>query len=206
MPAGSIRPAAAALGGGDIITVRLILVAPAPGAALRETRIDDDAPLDERGLRQARAAASTFPAARRQLCAPSVRCRQTAEALGLASRIDTGLRDVDMGSWRGRTLADLAVTEPDALASWMTDPAAAPHGGESVLDLCDRVATWLGRLLAGSGRLLAVAEPAVIRAAVLHALSAPPQAFWRIDVPPLSATRLVGRGDRWNLRLGDLPD
>lgn len=205
MPVGSMRPATAALGEGDIITVRLTLIAPAPGAALRQTRIDDDAPLDERGLRQARAAAPAIPAVGVQLCAPSLRCRQTAEALGLTPTVETGLRDCDMGTWRGRTLADLAATEPDALASWTTDPAAAPHGGESVLDLCGRVATWLDHLPADSGRVLAVTEPAVIRAAVLHALSAPTPAFWRIDVPPLSATRLVGRDGRWNLRLGDLP-
>ncbi|MEU0681325.1 MULTISPECIES: histidine phosphatase family protein [Streptomyces] len=85
-----------------------------------------------------------------------------------------------------------------------TDPAATPHGGESILDLCGRVAAWLDILQADNGRVLAVAGSAVVRAAVLYALSAPPQAFRRIDVPPLSATRLVGRAGRWNLGLTSL--
>ncbi|MBB5156135.1 hypothetical protein [Saccharopolyspora phatthalungensis] len=39
----------------------------------------------------------------------------------------------------------------------------------------------------------------VIRAAVVHALQAPPAAFWRLDVAPLSHTMMSGNAGRWTL-------
>ncbi|MGP3984932.1 histidine phosphatase family protein [Streptomyces sp. KR80] len=183
------------------MTVRLTLVAAAASTALREVRFDDDSSLDDRAVRQARDVAAVLPSASLRYSAPSARCRETAAALGLDAVVEPALRDCDMGAWRGRTLDDLAATQPDALAAWTADPAAAPHGGESVLDLCRRVAAWLQGLPDDAGRVLAVTEPSVVRAAVVHALDAPLPAFWRIDVPPLSATRLTGQGGRWNLRL-----
>jgi broad specificity phosphatase PhoE len=45
-----------------------------------------------------------------------------------------------------------------------------------------------------------VAEPSVIRAALVYALKAPPSTFWNIDVRPLSTTAVTGRSRRWNLR------
>lgn len=52
------------------------------------------------------------------------------------------------------------------------------------------------------GRLLAVVEPAVVRAALLHALGLPMETFWRLDVAPLTLTELSGRSGRWNLLCG----
>ncbi|MEU9606495.1 histidine phosphatase family protein [Streptomyces sp. NPDC048057] len=132
---------------------------------------------------------------------PSKRCRETADVLGRTAAVEDALGDWDMGRWRGRTLADVAAGEPDAVAAWLGDPAAVPHGGESLLALCERVGGWLDGL-AHAGRVLAVAEPAVVRAAVVHALRLPPPVFWRLDVRPLAVTELSGRSGRWNLRLG----
>jgi broad specificity phosphatase PhoE len=44
-----------------------------------------------------------------------------------------------------------------------------------------------------------ITHAAVIRAAIVHAIEATPQSFWRIDVAPLSCTRLSGTNGRWNL-------
>ncbi|MFD6426428.1 histidine phosphatase family protein, partial [Streptomyces sp. NPDC060198] len=57
------------------------------------------------------------------------------------------------------------------------------------------------------GRIVAVAEPAVVRAAVVHAVPLPATTFWRLDLAPLSLVTLTGRSGRWNLSLGAaLPD
>jgi broad specificity phosphatase PhoE len=85
---------------------------------------------------------------------------------------------------------------------WLTDPGRAPHGGESVREFCGRIARWLTDVQDLDGRTVAVVEPEVLRAAVLHALGMPEAAFWRLDVAPLTATELSGRSGRWNLRLG----
>ena len=55
---------------------------------------------------------------------------QTAQALGLNATIEPELRDCDFGRWRGRTLQEIEDAEPDAIAAWLTDPAAVPHQGE----------------------------------------------------------------------------
>ena len=49
--------------------------------------------------------------------------------------------------------------------------------------------------------MVAVAEPGVVRAALVYALKAPPHSYWRIDVQPLSVTTLTGRSGKWDLQL-----
>lgn len=183
------------------MTVRLTLLC-AAAPVERDVRFAD-VPLDERALRQAKAAAAALPSAAALYAAPSQRCTQTARALGWdAVTEELALRDIDMGSWRDRTLSEVAASDGAGLATWMSDPEAAPHGGESVAEVCLRVAAWLDALSADAGRMLAVVEQAVARAAVVHVLDAPQRSFWSVDVPPLSAVQLTGRNGRWNLRMG----
>jgi broad specificity phosphatase PhoE len=177
------------------MTVHLRLICHASTAALYRAAFPaDDEPLDERGRRSAAAFAEEGDA----LCGPALRCRETAAALGLTARIEPALRDADAGRWTGRSLAEVQAEEPDAVRAWLTDPAARPPGGESVRDVVDRIAGWLTGL--DSGTIVAVTHPAVLRAAAVHALAAPPAAFWRVDVEPLARIRLTGREGRWNLR------
>jgi broad specificity phosphatase PhoE len=49
-------------------------------------------------------------------------------------------------------------------------------------------------------RVVAVTHPAVIRAAILTVLDAPPKSFWRIDIAPASRTVMHYRGQAWTLR------
>ncbi|MFE9860736.1 histidine phosphatase family protein [Streptomyces sp. NPDC005780] len=180
-----------------------MLISPGMNAALREARFAGDAPLDDSGRRPARAAAGSVPVADRWLRGPSRRCRGTAEALGLRPDTEHALRDWEMGRWSGARLSEVSADEPEGVAAWLADPSAAPHGGESLLELCARVGAWLDSPHGdGTGRILGVVEPAVIRAAVVHALALPPLAFWRLDVAPLTVTELSGRSGRWNLRCG----
>ncbi|MEW1612727.1 MULTISPECIES: histidine phosphatase family protein [unclassified Streptomyces] len=186
------------------MTVRVMLVSPAMNAALRGARFDGDTPLDRAGERDARAAAPAVPEAGLVLSGPSERCRGTAAALGLTADLEPALAGWDLGRWSGRRLDEMGAAEPAAVAAWIDDPAAAPHGGESLRNLLERVGGWLAGAGGGggSGSVLGVAEPAVVRAAVVHALALPPVAFWRLDVAPLALTELSGRSDRWNVRLG----
>ncbi len=182
---------------------RVVLVAPATSRALREARFHDGGPIDAAGAARARAAAGSLrPAGRVVLSPGSVRCRETAAALGLHGADESGPASVDMGRWRGRTLDEVAAAEPEAVARWLGDPDCAPHGGESVAQVCARVGRWLDAVGETDGRTLAVVEPEVVRAAAVHALGLPLAVFWRLDVAPLTATELSGRSGRWNLRVG----
>ncbi|MFJ3768834.1 histidine phosphatase family protein [Streptomyces sp. NPDC090082] len=185
------------------MTVRLTLVSPATSEALRAVRFDDDGPLDPAGIARAEALAPSVGPSSRAYVSPSRRCRRTAEALGLAAEPVEGLAGCAMGRWRGLTLEAVAAAEEAGVTAWLSDPAAAPHGGESLRDLRIRVGAWLDGLGDDPGRVTAVAEPDVIRAATVHALAAPDAMAWRLDVRPLTAVHLTGRAGRWNLRAGE---
>lgn len=176
--------------------VRLALVSHAMTDATAAGRFPTDESLNATGRRQAEAA-TEFGCADKAFCGPEVRTRQTAELLGARPSIEPKLADLDFGRWRGDVLGRVL---PAELAIWLTDPARAPHGGESVVELIARVARWMESLAAQRGRILAVTHPAVIRAAILVALDAPPKSFWRIDVAPVSRTVMHFRGHAWTLR------
>ncbi|MGE2731180.1 histidine phosphatase family protein [Mycolicibacterium vaccae] len=175
--------------------VRLTLVSHGMTDAMSAGRFPADEPLNDLGRVQL---AATQVGAGDAVCGPELRARQSAQTLGLAPSIDARLADLDCGRWRGETLDRIA---PDELALWLTDPGSAPHGGETVVDVVGRVRDWLASLAAGPARTVAVTHPAVVRAALVVALDAPPSAFWRVDVEPGSRTVLHGRGPVWKLRL-----
>ncbi|MCG5431443.1 histidine phosphatase family protein [Mycobacterium sp. MYCO198283] len=131
------------------------------------------------------------------LAAPERRAVQTAQVLGLSPAVEPRLADLDAGRWRGLALERVP---PGDLAVWLTDPGGAPHGGESVLDVIERVRCWLDAVAGEGARVVAVTHPAVVRAAVLVALDAPPASFWRIDVAPATRTLLHRRARGWTLR------
>lgn len=176
--------------------VRLALVSHAMTDAMAAARFPADEPLNDIGRRQVERLGIETDAI--QLAGPEPRARQTAELLGLQATPEPRLADLDCGRWRGDTLQ--AVPAAD-LQTWLTDPAQAPHGGESILDLIKRVGAWLKSLTDSALPIVAVTHPAVVRAAILVALDAPPKSFWRIDIAPASRIVLHFRDGRWTLRL-----
>jgi broad specificity phosphatase PhoE len=135
------------------------------------------------------------------LAAPSRAAVHTARAAGREPSLVAALADCDYGRWAGRSLDEVAAAEPAALHLWLTDPHAAPHGGETLSALGARVAGWLDDCAAGDGRVVAFAPAAVVRAALVHALRMPPAAFWQLDVAPLAVSRLRHRAGRWTWHL-----
>lgn len=172
-----------------------MLLAHAATAATRRSGFADD-----EALAAAEVPVPALPRYEEVRCAPSLRCRQTADALGLPAAVDSGLIGLDHGKWAGRTLDDVAATDPDGLTRWLTDPDAVPHGGESMAAFVGRIGGWLRAVPNRPGGLLAVVDPAVVRAVVTLALGASATAVWRVDVDPLSVAVLVGDPGRWNLR------
>ncbi len=179
--------------------MRLTLVSHAMTDAMAAGRFPADEPLNDTGRRQVEAAAGLdICNETRQLAGPEQRARQTAQLLGLQATTDPRLADLDCGRWRGKILG---AVDPADLEVWLTEPAQAPHGGESIVDLIERVAGWLESLTDNTLRAVAVTHPAVIRAAILLALDIPPKSFWRIDIAPVSRTVMHFRKNCWTLRL-----
>jgi broad specificity phosphatase PhoE len=181
------------------MTARLDLLAHGASEATRAARFPDDEPLESTAVGALQAMSGRLRSYARVLTAPAPAARETATALGLDAEVEIALRDCDYGRWRGLASKDVAEREPDAFATWLGDPTAAPHGGESVAAMIERVGDWLAQSLAREGATLAVTHASIVRAAIVNALGAGPSAFARIDVAPLSLARLSGHGQRWNL-------
>lgn len=180
---------------------RLLLVRHAATPATRTLTFPADEALDMRGVADAEALASALPAdPGAVLCSPAARCRQTVAAAGLAApHVDPRLAEGDFGTWTGRTLQEVHGDDIGAATAWMTDPDAAPHGGESLTDLSARIAGWLDEQGQMDGKAVAVTHGGVIKAAIVHALGAPVMSFWRVDVAPLSITTLHAHQGRWTV-------
>lgn len=118
---------------------------------------------------------------------PARRCAVAGAA------VDERLRPWDLGAWTGRDLAELD------LEAWRADPGYDAHGGESLHALAARVgrvlAEWHGR----GGRLVAVTHAAVVKVAVVHALRAPVESTWDVDVAPASTTELHATPTGWRV-------
>jgi len=189
--------------------LRVTFVAAARSSPLLAERFEDDRPLDQAGWGEVqRAAHDLVPLSVAELryCSPTPRSRSTGEGLGYAPLVQLALRDCDMGRWRGLTLGEAMAREPAAVDAWLADPRSTPHGGESLLDFISRVGNWLDtRPIEDGDRIVAVAEPSVIRAALVYALRAPPATYWNIDVRPLSTITVTGHAGRWNLRFEGPP-
>ena len=181
------------------MTVRLWMLAHAETAATRRAAFASDEGLDTRG----RAAVATLarPRGDQALTSPAPAARETAAGVGLESVVvEPALRDLDVGAWTGRTLADVAAADPESAAAFIADPTFAGHGGESIVALIERMRVWMDDLRGRRGCIVAVTHPAVVRAAAVAVLAAPPSAFWRIDVAPLGHLAFGSDGRRWTLR------
>lgn len=104
-----------------------------------------------------------------------------------------------------RGLGRLLVAGPRRTRLRCGDPVSAemsfvPPGGESLLDVADRLKGWLKDVsTSAAGRSVAVVEPGVVRAMVAVVLAAP-EAMQRLDVEPLSTTVLTKSSAGWRVR------
>ncbi|MFI6925190.1 histidine phosphatase family protein [Nonomuraea spiralis] len=178
----------------------MLFVRHATTPGMRTACFPSDEEADPAGLAKAGALRSTatFMAVSAVWAAPARAALQTARAMGLPSREAAALAEADCGRWRGLSFDRVAREEPEALACWLTEPGAAPHGGESRAAHAVRVANWLDSVRDEPDQV-AVCEVGTIRAALAHALRLDPLGAARFDVAPLSTTELVVARDGWRI-------
>jgi broad specificity phosphatase PhoE len=181
------------------MTARLILICHGSTAAVRTAAFPADEPLEDRETTRAAELAARLPSADRCWTSPELRSRQTAQALRLDATVEPALRECDHGRWSGCTLREISEREPQGIETWLRDPAAAPRGGETIIEIIRRVGAWLAGEPSHDGRSIVVTHPTIIRAAIVTAIEAPAQSFWRFDVAPLSVTRLSRAANRWTV-------
>lgn len=174
---------------------RLILIRHGPTSASVAHAFPTDERLTPHGRRAATGLQDSLPAAASVLSSPARRCLETAASAGLEAEVDPGLAECDFGTWAGSTLAEVHSRDPEGVTAWMSDPAAIPHGGESLIDLLSRVGCWLAE--DRPGITIAFTHGGFIRAAIAHTRQAPPEAVWQIPVAPLAVTELARTRDGW---------
>ena len=156
-----------------------------------------DIELTETGVRQAKLAGERL-AARGGVgvivSSPLRRARQTADEVAAATGApivtDDDLRETDFGAWEGLTFAEAQQRWPEEVTTWLSDPEAAPPGGESFATVGIRVRRALARLLDRYARdtVLVVSHVTPIKTLLAEALLAPPAALYRmyLDVGALN--------------------
>jgi probable phosphoglycerate mutase len=171
-----------------------------------------DPGLSAAGLDQARRAASS-PLLRRGafdevLSSPMTRCRETAELIAaemnLSVRIEAELREMDFGLWEGLTFDEVQDRYPDDLRAWKQSPHAAPTGSaETFAAVLDRMGTLADTLAAryADTSVLVVTHVTPIKALLAHALGAPPQSLFRMELSAAGFSRIAYTGEEASVKL-----
>jgi alpha-ribazole phosphatase/probable phosphoglycerate mutase len=117
---------------------------------------------------------------------PRTRARETAAPLAAAREVevivDDDLRELDFGSFEGRTYDEIERSEPALFRAWMETPTAVRFpGGEGYTDLRVRVTRALDAIRRLHGSALVVTHGGVIRAGLATWLELPEHAIFRLE-------------------------
>jgi probable phosphoglycerate mutase len=143
------------------------------------------------------------------VASPVRRTLETAEILaarlGKTFVTDDGLAEMEFGAWEGLTFAEVRERHPDDLDAWLGSLDVGPGGtGESLRTVQERVLASLEKVLADHAgqTVLAVSHVTPIKVLVAHALGAPLESVFRMELAPASVTVLSFYDDgRASLRM-----
>lgn len=104
-----------------------------------------------------------------------------------------GFAECAFGQWDGLTFAEVQQRDPDLLRAWYDDPAIAPPGGESLLEVHDRVDAAREKVLRDhpGQRVLVVSHVTPIKLITLAALDAPLHSLFRLQLDPCSISTIA---------------
>lgn len=166
----------------------------------------DNPPLSEEGRAQAAEVAAWLTELKDSVdvvvASPVRRTRETAdivaEALGLPVEEEPGFAEMEFGEWDGLTFTEVAERDKDRLEAWFADMAAPPPGGESFVEVRERVLAGLERLLAThSGRtVVVVSHVTPIKTLVAHAMESPLDSLFRMELSPAAVSVIAFYPDR----------
>jgi len=150
-----------------------------------------DPPLDDEGRAQATALGRVLQPDR-VVSSPLRRARETAAALGLEVEVEVDERwiELDYGDMEGTPTAEVPV---ETWAEWRADVCYHPEGGESLLELSERVGRACEDLVADARTrdVVVVTHVSPVKAAVAWALGVGCEVSWRTFVGPASISRIA---------------
>jgi alpha-ribazole phosphatase/probable phosphoglycerate mutase len=140
------------------------------------------------------------------IASPRTRARETAEPLaaarGLPVTVAEDLREIDFGSFEGRTYEEIERSEPELFRAWMETPTAVRFpGGEGYGDLRVRALRVLDAVRAVHESAVVVTHGGVIRAGLAGWLELPDHAIFRLDQSYCGVTLVEWVGETPIVRL-----
>ncbi len=166
--------------------------------------------LTDLGLRQAERTAeylSRFPIT----CiysSPLIRARQTAEVyadrVGLPIVESDDLKELNAGLWEGHLYRDLPVLFPETHRIWENHLGLArPDGGESIIELADRVYSAIDRILTeNSGKHIVVFTHATpVRVMGARWMGIPPERLEQVPWNGNASVSIAEYGDDGSCRM-----
>jgi len=160
----------------------------------------DDPALSEEGRDQVRATGEWLaPMAGQVGTVVASPVRRTAESaailgdlLGAEVVTEAGFAEMEFGHWDGLTFAEVGERHREELDAWLGSMEVAPRGGESFVTVQERVLAGLDRVLAThrGGTVVVASHVTPIKTLVAHALEAPLEAVFRMELSPASVTVL----------------
>ena len=142
------------------------------------------------------------------LTSPLTRCQETAQivaaALGVSIVVDRDLREMDFGVWEGMSFDEVQDRYPEDLLRWKQSARATPTGSsETLAAVVDRMGTAAERIASryAGASVVAVTHVTPMKALVAHALGAPPDALFRMELSSACFSRITYTGGEASLRL-----
>ncbi len=192
----------------------LVLVRHGESVANAEGRLAGrmDFPLSGRGRDQAAAAACLLGTVAGVVSSPLSRAIETASlvAPGVPVEVDSRWTELDYGELDGTRLGEVPA---EVWGRWRSDPAFRLPGGESLIEVAERVVDACAELMGpgGDGRrddcdVVVVSHVSPIKAAVAWSLGVGVEVSWKMHLYTASVTRIGWSGDRPVLhQMGALP-
>lgn len=152
-----------------------------------------DLSLDDEGRVQAMRTGAhireNFPHAR-VIASPLRRAVDTARAISDEVEIDERFIELDYGQWDGRAMSEV---DPAQWAQWRLDPMFRPPGGESLVELAQRVTPALEQLRSEAQErdVVVVSHVSPIKCAVTWALEVDSAVTWRFHLDRASICRIA---------------
>lgn len=147
-----------------------------------------DAPLTDKGIRQAKAVYQRLKGVRLDAVysSPLSRARRTAELAAGWEKVQTDQRliEIDFGGWENKTKEEFVAEDPGSWAKWIDDPqhSRAGNTGESGGAVIKRLDEFFNEMLIrhAGGTILVVGHNGTNRLYMAHKLGMPLQHYRRL--------------------------
>jgi len=171
----------------------------------------NDTPLSERGLKQAKLLAQALKDVHIDVAISSplqrayITCKECADLHDLDIITDERLAEINHGEWEGSLAKDIAAIHPKEFETWHSSPhlIRMATGAETLEEVCNRSRSAFERYTKEYDKktILVVSHDAVNKAIICDLLGMGLDKFWQIKQDNTCINVLEHNNDKWRLVL-----